>query len=257
MRVSDGALVLIDALEGVQVQTQTVLRQAWQERLRCILVINKLDRLLTELKLSPLEVYVHITRILGARMRTIVLWELCDFCACVKCHSPPSHVIMYAPWCLLFAEQVNAITSSFVLGRAMAEAAAVAPTVNGATAATPVTDSAPASAAGAQYQFDIDETEELAMQFSPLKGNVLFSSAFDCWAFSLADFAAFYSKKLGMSAKALQKCLWGDFYFQAKTQSVSTKPNPKNPFPMFVQFIMEPIATLYHDLLVDQVCKQT
>jgi ribosome assembly protein 1 len=167
----------------------------------------------------------------------------------------PAILYDHVPLCPLpLAEQVNAITSSFVLGRAMAEAAAVTPVVNGAAAAASVPDSAPASAAGAQYQFDIDETEELAMQFSPLKGNVLFSSAFDSWAFSLADFAVFYSKKLGMSAKALQKCLWGDFYFQAKTQSVSTKPNPKNPFPMFVQFIMEPIAALYHDLLVDQVC---
>jgi ribosome assembly protein 1 len=63
VRVSDGALVLIDALEGVQTQTHTVLRQARQERLRCVLVINKIDRLLTELQLTPMECFQHMNRI--------------------------------------------------------------------------------------------------------------------------------------------------------------------------------------------------
>ena len=45
-------------------KTITVLRQAWQDRLRPILLINKFDRLITELKLSPTEAYHHLSRLI-------------------------------------------------------------------------------------------------------------------------------------------------------------------------------------------------
>lgn len=62
-RLSDGALVLVDAVEGVHIQTHAVLRQAWTERLSPCLVLNKIDRLISELKLSPLEAYSKLVRI--------------------------------------------------------------------------------------------------------------------------------------------------------------------------------------------------
>lgn len=63
-RLCDGAVVLVDAVEGVCSQTVNVLRQCWVDKLKAILVINKVDRLITEWQLTPLEAYQHISRII-------------------------------------------------------------------------------------------------------------------------------------------------------------------------------------------------
>lgn len=43
-RVCDGAIILIDVVEGICSQTESVLRQAWNEKIKCVLVLNKIDR---------------------------------------------------------------------------------------------------------------------------------------------------------------------------------------------------------------------
>jgi elongation factor 2 len=53
MRAVDGTIVLVCAVEGIMPQTETVLKQALRERVKPVLFINKVDRLIKELKLTP------------------------------------------------------------------------------------------------------------------------------------------------------------------------------------------------------------
>lgn len=62
LRVTDGALVVVDCIEGVCVQTETVLRQAISERIKPVLMLNKLDRAVLELKLPPEEAYTSFQK---------------------------------------------------------------------------------------------------------------------------------------------------------------------------------------------------
>ena len=62
-RLCDGALIVIDVLEGLCTQTHAVLYKALKERMRPCLLLNKIDRLALELKLTPTEAFHHIRRI--------------------------------------------------------------------------------------------------------------------------------------------------------------------------------------------------
>uniref|UniRef100_A0A7N8X9J0 Elongation factor 2-like n=1 Tax=Mastacembelus armatus TaxID=205130 RepID=A0A7N8X9J0_9TELE len=63
LRVTDGALVVVDCVSGVCVQTETVLRQAICERIKPVLMMNKMDRALLELQLEPEDLYQTFQRI--------------------------------------------------------------------------------------------------------------------------------------------------------------------------------------------------
>ncbi|KAL2048211.1 hypothetical protein N7G274_000122 [Stereocaulon virgatum] len=224
-RLCDGALVLVDAVEGVCSQTVTVLRQTWTEHLKPLLVINKVDRLITELKMSPGEAYTHLSKLL---------------------------------------EQVNAVIGSFFQGERMEEdlqwrerveervaAAAVKEQERAERKAAKVTggslteESESVAATGTDSMFEEKDDEDL--YFAPEKNNVIFSSAVDGWAFTVKQFASLYEKKLGIKRAVLEKVLWGDFYLEPKTKRVLGSKHLKGRAlkPMFVQLVLDTIWAVY------------
>jgi elongation factor 2 len=64
LRAVDGALVVVDAVEGPMTQTETVLMQALRERVKPVLFINKVDRLIRELKLKPEEIQRKFAKVI-------------------------------------------------------------------------------------------------------------------------------------------------------------------------------------------------
>jgi len=62
LRVTDGALVVVDCVDSVCVQTETVLRQAIGERIKPVVIINKIDRALLELQVSKEDLYQGFNR---------------------------------------------------------------------------------------------------------------------------------------------------------------------------------------------------
>ncbi|XP_054160603.1 elongation factor-like GTPase 1 [Oppia nitens] len=64
IRLCDGCIVLVDVVEGVCSQTKAALQQAWIEKLKPLLVLNKMDRLFIEKKMTSLDIYMHLLQIL-------------------------------------------------------------------------------------------------------------------------------------------------------------------------------------------------
>lgn len=65
LRIIDGAIVVVDSVEEIMAQTETVTRQALEERVKPVLFINKVDRLFQELRLSSAEIQEKFIRIIS------------------------------------------------------------------------------------------------------------------------------------------------------------------------------------------------
>lgn len=196
-------------MEGVCSQTVTVLRQAWVEHIKPILVINKLDRIITELKMSPIEAHSHLQKLV---------------------------------------EQVNAVMGSFFAGERMEDDMKWREEIERKKAAREGAEVSDEVEVDKEYEEKDDED----IYFAPEKGNVVFASAIDGWAFTVRQFASIYERKLGISKEKLEKVLWGDYYFDPKTKRVLGAKHLKgrNLKPMFVQLVLDNIWAVYDSVLV-------
>ncbi len=207
-RLSDGAFVVVDAVEGVCIQTHAVLRQAWEEKVSMTLVINKIDRLILELRLTPLEAYERLVSIVA---------------------------------------HVNMIVSSFRSEKFISEADSVLAYEDAkaaGSAAAGEEDGVEGEDEGEEESHVEQDGEDL---FSPAKGNVAFASAHDGWAFRLSQFAEMYATKMGCKASALEKALWGEYTLQPKTRRiVRIKASQRGRVkPLFVSLALDPIWKAY------------
>ena len=208
-RLCDGAVVLVDAVEGVCSQTVTVLRQSWVEKLKPILVINKMDRLITELQMSSGEAYMHLNKLL---------------------------------------EQVNAILGSFFQGERMEEDLQWREKVDQKVKEKKVAEESNIVDDTSEFDENrYEERDDEDLYFAPENNNVIFSSAVDGWAFTVSQFARLYERKLGIKKSILQKVLWGDFYLDPKTKRVLSSKHLKGRLlkPMFVQLVLDNIWAVY------------
>ncbi|KAH8104488.1 translation elongation factor 2 [Cristinia sonorae] len=206
-RLCDGALVLVDVVEGVCTQTITVLHQAWQDRLKPILVINKFDRLITELKLAPVEAYHHLVQLI---------------------------------------EQVNAVMGSFFAGERMGDDLRWREERERRLAEKRETLAEEVDAIVNDAD-EFQEKDDEDIYFAPEKGNVIFASAMDGWGFRVGKFAHLYAVKLKMKEANLRQVLWGDFYLDPKTKRVISHKHLRGRTlkPLFVQFVLENIWAVY------------
>ena len=100
------------------------------------------------------------------------------------------------------------------------------------------------------YTVQLDETSRWF--FSPGKGNVVFCSAKHKWAFTVDSVAAYYHKAKKMSRKVLAAKLWGNHYFYKNAIHKKPDKKGKHVLPMFVEFILLPIWSIYRHVYLEQ-----
>jgi ribosome assembly protein 1 len=189
-----------------------VLKQAFEEKVQTLLVINKVDRLINELKMTPEEAYKHLNVII---------------------------------------DEMNAALSSYIasdifIQRTQHDEEAQKEKAEQGAQGEQGQSTDPAQSSNT---LDIDEKilEELEnkVYFSPEKNNVLFASAVDNWCFDVMTFAKMIAEKLGCRAKAIQKYMWGDYYLDLKKKKIYKTPPSSKSKPIFVQYILESLWQVY------------
>ena len=225
VRVSDGAVVVVDVVDGVGVQTKTVIRQMWKENLLPILVLNKVDRLFSHLKMTPIQAFLHLNKLL---------------------------------------EQINVILASFFKEDAFSKAQQQnAPNILDNSNVENPSPSSPSSSSDANtnqvstedWLVDIKD-DQMERYFSPQRDNVVFASAADRWGFRLSDFARTYADRLGIKPLLLRRALWDNHYLKAVrldsgetvNRVVSKPPGPKS-LPLFVELVLKPIWDVYRNAI--------
>ena len=193
------------------------MRQAWQDRLSPILVINKFDRLITELKLAPIEAYHHLVRLI---------------------------------------EQVNAVMGSFFAGDRMEDDLRWREDRERRLAERKELHAVKADAMADSEANDADEFKEKDdedIYFAPEKGNVVFASAIDGWGFRVVKFAQLYGAKMGMKEANLRKVIWGDYFLDPKTKKIVSHKHLRGRAlkPLFVQLVLDNLWAVYDAVVID------
>ena len=209
LKMVDGAIIMIDVIEGICSQTESAIRQAWDEKIKFILVLNKIDKLFRIVEKTPEEAYEHLKNLL---------------------------------------EKVNAMMSSLILRDSEINNLLNLERKESNVSNTSNNENSIKEKKGEE---SIEEKEK-NFYFSPNKGNVIFTSATDNWAFTIDTFVDIFAKKYGTKKEVMKKVLWGDYYLDKKTKKFCEKQPNEDSNPIFVDFIMKNIYKIYQVVTIDQ-----
>lgn len=207
VRLCDGALIVIDVVEGICTQTKVALEQAWKEGIEPILVLNKIDRLILEQRLDETAAYLRLSQIL---------------------------------------EQVNAIVATLLTTEIFeGETDSNQSTRNDTVGTSESVVDNNTGVHVYDWASAIEDVDDSKYYFMPEKSNVIFVSAIDDWAFTIESFAQIISKRNKINLAALRKTLWGDFYIDMKQQRILKNAQAKSKTNLFVSMILENIWRIY------------
>lgn len=147
------------------------MRQAWEAKVKMVLVLNKLDRLIVDKWMDAAEIYLTLQQIIENANSWIAELIMGD---------------LFQREELIKQRRIDQSESEWSEQNKL------------------------------RFEKMREEALEKAEQeifFSPEKNNVLFASAIDNWAFSIRSFAPKIASRFGMNPFALEKFLWGKFYY--------------------------------------------
>jgi len=213
LQICDGAILLVDVVEGMCARTQSILREAYSQRLVPVLVLNKVDRLCTDLGLTVNESFIRIRNVI---------------------------------------ENVNAAASNMIFSaRAQAlDKAHIANSGSGGGGSGSGdhninSDSKSTNDHDTNHNLDNDQDEEMEMiwNFDPVKGNVVFTSAIYGWGFTVPSLARslFKSKMVNVKPPLMRQYLFGDFKYRPDNcKVIKWKQNDDSP-TMFAEYGLKPL----------------
>lgn len=208
VRLCDGALIVIDVVEGVCPQTKVALEQAWKEGIEPILVLNKIDRLILEQKLDETAAHLRLNQLL---------------------------------------EQVNAIVATLLTTELFEDESSYELSRKEQKTTKQENDLEQDSSNVYIYDWTsaIEDMDDDKYYFMPEKNNVVFASSIDDWAFTIGAFSKVLSNKHKISLTVLQKTLWGDFYIDVKQKRILRNAQAKAKKTLFTSMVLENIWKIY------------
>ncbi|XP_018015022.1 elongation factor-like GTPase 1 [Hyalella azteca] len=242
VRLCDGCILVVDVVEGVCAQTKAVMRQAWVSGVKPVLVLNKIDRLILEKELAPLDAYYHIANVLeqvNAYMaelyNTDVFGRTNDRTDADQRRSSSSKT----------AGPSSPSKTEGPSSPSKTEGPSSPSKTEGPY--SPSKNSSCLTEGKSLVDWGIEDIDDSDLYFNPTDGNVVFASAIDCWGFGISQFAEQFSSKLGMSLKVLSKTLWGDFYISSKggEKRILKGARDKRKNPLFVTLILDNLYQVY------------
>ena len=244
--LSDGIVLFVDASEGVMLNTERLIKHAVQERLAITLCINKIDRLMLELKLPPQDAYYKLRHIVDEINGLLSLYTEEEN---VEILSPLLGNVCFASskYSICFTLKVCVLTNFSELVmlfkihvrfrfRRMNRGAFFSFFSGGFITAIVVNPP----------ERKLAKRTSVECAGAPDDFTIFFSNFF------FQSFAHLYTETYdgSMNATEFARRLWGDMYFNSKTRKFSKKPPHGSAQRSFIEFILEPIYKVFAQVCV-------